>query len=639
MMRFQFKGNWLVNYDPDELKFSEILITLAKIQDHFNENRINFNSININFNKNGAKNYYFNENGDIFLSFCGFKTEFEERNTKPCKPAFFKSLEPPIKTISLLFPRLENDPRWKTIGLPAGQLFLASNLRANGFAVFPQAIVLKGRNQPPGAFKSDLTGFSLFEDLLPLLRPFLADFRLSYKGIVAAGGPFPTLAPLAAIFHLPQVNLFVRGEAEMVLPQVIQGLNQGDSQAFFSQKGVFWQQPGLIAMAGFDQVNRPEDFSAFQVDLSFLQAGHVEHGLEMNFSRGCGRGCVFCCRAQGRKLRELPLEKAEELLKEYRKKVESLNEASDRTRLGLMNQTPTNGISWKSQEGYRPSPTIERINGRDDRAPTLPCHTLNINDDDILQDPAYAGKIFGLIKKYGFRIFGIQTSTASLINSDGSPNHKVLDLIAEPEMYFEGRPLLWLGTDTFLLARARRLGKKLPPIAKFRELLEELERRKLRHFHYWISSDGDSTWEEFVDELAFIFGFFRDFPGFGLLAHAPFIVPYPASLLFGRLPTGDPKLQLKLELAAPDPRFSYKVVDRLETRWPQLNNLLRNEKAGGEKGFFDFLKEKDFLAAAQLAYHFLKQEMLQNATTDRNLLKAREMFEKLIPELLELSNR
>ncbi len=46
----------------------------------------------------------------------------------------------------------------------------------------------------------------------------------------------------------------------------------------------------------------------------------------MNFSRGCRRGCVFCCRAQGAKFRKLPLEKAEELLKEYRKKVDNLNE-------------------------------------------------------------------------------------------------------------------------------------------------------------------------------------------------------------------------------------------------------------------------------------------------------------------------
>ncbi len=172
----------------------------------------------------------------------------------------------------------------------------------------------------------------------------------------------------------------------------------------------------------------------------------------------------------------------------------------------------------------------------------------------------------------------------------------------------DDRPLLWLGTDAFLPERARRLGKKLPPTGKFHDLLLELEKRGLRHFHYWISSDGDSTWEEFVAELALIFGYFRDFANFGLLAHAPFIVPYPSSRLFGTLAPDDPRLKIKLALDAPDSRFAYRVIDRLETNWPQLNCLLRNEKAGGEKGFFDLLKEKDLMAAAQLAYHFLKQE-------------------------------
>ncbi len=234
------------------------------------------------------------------------------------------------------------------------------------------------------------------------------------------------------------------------------------------------------------------------------------------------------------------------------------------------------------------------------------------------------------------RIFGIQTSIASLVNSDGSPRAEILDLVSDPELYVEDHPLLWLGTDAFLPARAQRLGKKLPPPENFRDLLNELEKRGLRHFHYWISSDGDSTWDEFIAELALIFGFFRDFPNFGLLAHAPFIVPYPASSLFGRLPVNDPRLKIKLALDAADERFRYRVIDRLETRWPQLNALLKNEKAGGEKGFFDLLKEKNLMAAAQIAYHFLKQEMLQGAKNDPRLLRAREDLEKVISELMQL---
>jgi hypothetical protein len=645
---FPFIGNWLVNYDPKEFNYPDILINLAQIQDYFKKNSINFNSINVNFNKNRIKNYFYKENGDIYLSFCAINKVFAVKNTKPCEPAGFKPQKNPIKSISLLFPRQESDPRWKSMGLPAGQLFLASNLSASGFEATPLPLTLPTENPPPGALTTDMAGLTIFEDLLGALRPFLARFRDVYKGIIAAGGPFPTLAPLAAAFHLPQVNLLVRGEAEMVLPAILEALNQGNSEAFFSQEGVFWQLPGVIAISGFDQVNRPQAFDGFKIDLSFLRPGHAAQGLEMNFSRGCRRGCVFCCRVQGNKFRRLPLEKVEKLLEEYKKKIEFLTKASESPRplsgppplvKGVFNQDQScpipplsrgdkGGISSSLTNQSFPQPHAGQLS-----------YSININDDDILQDPAYAREIFAMLKKNGLRIYGIQTSPASLVKSDNSPREEALELAADPGLFVDGRPLLWLGSDVFLPERARRLGKRLPSPADLARLLEEFEKRGLRHFHYWISSDNDSTWEEFVEELSLIFGFFRDFPGFGLLAHAPFIVPYPASRLFQGLSANDPRLKLKLSLDAPDTRFSYKVVDRLETKYLQLNNLLKNEKTGGTAGFFDFLKEKDFIAAAQLAYHFLKQEQLQSPANNQSLIRARERLEKDIGELLELSDK
>lgn len=666
---FPFSGKWLINYDPNKYNYPEILVSLAKIHDSFKEKAIEFDSINIIFNKNGEINYFFKENGVIFLILNDINGVFEEKEAEPGNIALFEPLEKPIRTVSLLFPRLDSDPRWKTMGLPAGHMLLASSLKAGGFEPEARSLPLFGENRPAGALSADMTGITLFEDLLPLLGPFLADFEGSYGGILAAGGPFPTLAPLSAIYHLPQVNLFVRGEAELALPGILRALNSGDAEAFFANTGVFWQQPGMIAMAGFDQVIRPVDLGAVPIDFDFMEPDQAEHGLEMNFSRGCRRGCVFCCRAQGAKFRKLPLEKAEELLRAYKGTVENSIEDLQSPRPqaglpplvkgkeepkyitngigGLMNQTPAKGNSKNSREGSKPSPTIGRImgtarraptengNGRDDRAPAHSRYTVNINDDDILQDPEYAAGIFKLIKNQELRIFGVQTSTASLLNDAGAPARAILNLVADPDLYVEGKPLLWLGTDAFVPARARRLGKKLPPPDKFRELMAEMERLGIRHYHYWISSDGDSNWMEFVEELRLIFSFFKGFPGFGLLAHAPFIVPYPSSALFARLPAGDPRLKIRLTLDAPDDRFRYRVVERLETGWPQLNCLLKNDRAGGEKGFFDFLKEKELTAAAQLAYHFLKQEMLQGSAMDPVLTSAREKLEDVIGRLME----
>ena len=569
---FSFKGKWLVRYEPTEFTYPEILTLLPPLQTRLEQQGLNYKFLNVRFSRNISRSRFFPVGDHLFISHNGGDGPLAE--TDPGAFAVLTHLEPlkkPIRSIDLLFPRLPSDPRWKTMGLPAAQLFLASSLRANGFQVTPLPLVLPGATLSPGTYLADMTGFTLFEDLLPSLKAFLGHFRAVFDGIIAAGGPLLTLAPLAALYHLPQIDLAVRGEAEMVLPEVLNALNQGDIEALFRQSGVFWQQPGLIVIANFDRINRPETFKHLQMDLSFLKPAHLAQGLEINFSRGCGRGCTFCCRVQGTKVRKLPLEKAEELLKKYWEKIAEFQVFGDAV------------------------------------------HGMNINDDDILQDPAYAAAVFALVKKYGFRIHGIQTSPAALVQSGEQANAGILDLAAAAELYVGGRPLLWLGTDVFLPARAKRLGKRLPSPPVFAALMAELEKRGLRHYHYWISSDGDSTWEEFIAELSLIIGFFRDFPHFALLPHAPFIVPYPASRLFRQLTKNDnapAAMKIRAELRAPDPLFDLILPERLETAWPNLNRLLNNEMAGGDGGFFDFLKARDCKAAAQLAY------LLETGTAD-----------------------
>ena len=591
---FAFKGKWLIRYNPGEFAYHEILTLLPPLQTRLERLAVNYKFLNVTFNRNIRRSRFYLISDCLFISHNGSDGQLAE--TDPGAFALQTALEPlakPIRSVNLLFPRLESDPRWKTMGLPAAQLFLASSLQANGFQTTTMPLILPSATPPPGALLADMAGFTQFEDLLPSLRPFLARFQAVFGGWLAAGGPFPTLAPLAALYHLPQINLFVRGEAELELPGILDALNRGDAEALFKQGGLFWQQPGLIVMSDFDRINRPETFGQLKIDLDFLKPEHLQQGFEMNFSRGCVRGCVFCCRVQGSKFRKLSLDKAGEILRKYGEKIAEFELSGDHVR------------------------------------------TVNINDDDILQDIGYASGIFNLIKKNGFRIFGIQTAPASLIQSGEQVNSIVLDLAADPELYVDSRPLLWLGTDVFLKVRARRLGKVLPSPEGLFKLLGELERRHIRHYHYWISSDGDSTWEEFIEELALISNYYRNFPNFGLLAHAPFLIPYPASRMFQRLPANAPNLKIKEVLRAPDPLFNYILTERLETAFPNLNCLLSNEKAGGEAGFFEFIKDKDFVAAAQLAYHFLKQEQLQSGAINRDeLMRANERLAGLIESLI-----
>ena len=326
---FIFKGKWLVRYDPDEFAYPEILSLLAELQARLQSQKLNFRTVYLNIGRTIVRNRFFPFADRLFIAHNGIDKRLTE--TDPGAFAVRTDLEPlaaAVRSVNLLFPLLENDPRWKTLDLPAAQLFLASGLQSAGFTVSMLPLSLPAPLLPPGALETDMAGFTLFEDLLPALRPFLADFKASYKGFLAAGGPFTTLAPMAAVYHLPQVNLFVRGEAEIGLPLILDALNRGDADALFKAKGLFWQRPGLIVISDFDKVNRPETFRRFAVDFAFLRPKHLQHGLEMNFSRGCSRGCVFCCRVQGRTLRKLPPDKAEELLKKYKQKIDSLTEAS-----------------------------------------------------------------------------------------------------------------------------------------------------------------------------------------------------------------------------------------------------------------------------------------------------------------------
>jgi hypothetical protein len=52
-------------------------------------------------------------------------------------------------------------------------------------------------------------------------------------------------------------------------------------------------------------------------------------------------------------------------------------------------------------------------------------------------------------------------------------------------------------------------------------------------------------------------------------------------------------------------------VERVETGYQHLNRLLNNEKLNDRPGFFDYLRQKDYLNAYITLYNFLKQERME----------------------------
>jgi len=587
--RHNLAGRWVVRYDPQDFEYRSILEMSVEIDDFLNRRyalTTRGPNVTVYVSKQNRENAIFHEPGsDCFVlklkssdfsSICSSLRWCEEKiKLENLYPDGLTCLTPggQLKKIGLSCPALSSDRRWDSVTLTAAFLYLGSALRREGFEVTVHIQPLPGPVLEPQLRECDLIGFTLYEDLFLQVKPLFSQLNESYTGLLAAGGPMVTLEPLQAAYHLPEVNVFVRGEGELVFPGLIRAIDSNRVENLLDFGGILFQVPGILILSGFNQINRPAEFSRFGFQLDFLEKKHLEHGLEINVSRGCKRGCIFCSSVQGKPLRKLPLHGVEELLGQFSKRLE------------------TSGIE------------------------TPHCRTVNINDDDILQDLDFAGDVFGLLEKCGFRLWGIQTSVDSFFENRVSFRKRALDLVSKPSLFVDNSPLVWLGTDAFLEQRGKKLAKIIPSEEQFYRLLEEFEGRGIKNYHYWISSDYEGDWEEFTRELSLIYRCLSRFRHFGLIAHAPFLVPYPTTPLFKllqRSTTFSNRVKYKkiLESRKKMSCLSLPLVDHVETPHDCLNRLLNNEKLQNRLGFFDYLKKRDYVNALITVYDFLKQERI-----------------------------
>lgn len=507
-----------------------------------------------------------------------------------------------IDKVLLCSPFLGTDKRWQTIGVTASAVFLGSALTDRGIDVAVQKLQLPAPHIDDEMFRWDLVGFTLFEDLLPEFKNFLGKFlrENEYHGLLAAGGPLVTLNPWQAAFHLPEINLLVRGEAELILAGILKALEENNLEQLLSYRGFLFQVPGLLIVSDFQEINRPRDFSGFHFNLSFLKREHLANGLEINFSRGCSKGCLFCSKVQGKELRKLPLKRIEALLEEF--------------------SAALARVSLTGKEGQFAA-------------------TLNINDDDILQDTEYTRQMLALVKRHGFNVWGIQAAPASFFAGNGRLHREAIDTIDDREAFVNQRPLVWLGSDAFLPQRAGRLGKWLPQPQAMERLIAEFEERDILNYQYWICSDQHTDWQEFVQEFLLICAWQQRFKNFSILAHSPFLVPYtstPLHRLLSQSPNLKKQIKIKKTLGSRQEMFNFDLVERLETPFPYLNRLLNNEGSGkGESGFLDSLKQNDWFNAGLTIYNFLKQErMVAEADHDHQSSKTLKETESLLEQFL-----
>lgn len=582
-------GKWLVSYQPDAFSPTRVLEILMEIQYWRDSNAPNCTFIRVNLDKTQAVNSINVGHNEIFVKAKDHLMNHINPDTlNSIVPAHPRFSLPNLNKIILLYPSMLSDKRWKTIQIPTTWLFLGSALLNANFQVETRILTLPAESFDMTPNQSDVLALTLYEDTQPDIVDFLKLVQPSFPGLVAAGGPLVTLNPLQSAFHLPEVNLMIRGEADFAFPELLQAINTRNVKRLLKYRGFLLRWNGFMVISDYDQVNHPQKFEPFHFNLDFLRDDQFSNGLELNTTRGCHRGCLFCSRLQGTTLRKLPLNKLDQLFDLFSLKLKSLK--------------------------------IDRANAR----------TVNINDDDLLQDPVHTRGVLNLVRKHQIKLWGIQTSINSLFCSGNTVNLNLVNTLSDRSLYVNRIPLLWIGTDTFLKKRGKRLGKKVPDLPHIENLLQCLEDHGIQNYHYWISSDSLSNWAEFTEEFLIIQYLKKKFNSLHILAHSPFLIPYSTTPIYQLIvnhPEAKHQLKFKDILKTGRKTFDLIRVDRVETGFPYLNKLLHNQAIIQSSGFFDYLKSDDFFNALRTIYAFLRQERLafESAAHNTQVMKLKQL--------------
>ncbi len=559
-MSFIPEGKWIISYSENS-SLRDIFEILPLIEKRLSEQKLkDFEKIYVDLQKEGTSSFR-EKGGNLYLTINPEDRSGHFSSLNLTVPDENYSLPPIPDLVTLIYPYLKTDKRWETIDVTTASIFIGSSLVRKGFKVDTLKATFDELKEC-SLKQNSVLGLTLFEDLLPETADLLKNLKENSSILIAAGGPSVTLNPMETAYYLDMVNFFIRGEADTSFAELMAAVQNNSIDKILEIPGVVVNLKGLLIISDFNQSPKTEDFSNFAFDLSFLKKHHLKEGLEINISRGCERSCLFCSKVQGRKVRKLPLPLFSRLLDQ---------------------------VSAFGTPGY-----------------------ININDDDILQDQNFAGEVFDIIRSKGFRTWGIQTSVNSFFTKEMNIDTRLIDLVSDNSLYVDGSPLLWLGTDVFTQERGRRAGKKIPDVEKIKELVETFEVSGIRNYHYWISSDHESSWPEFVEEFCIITELMRNWSGFKLLPHAPFTVPYVSTPIY-RLISGNDKYRKQLRFKSilnSSTSYPLPLAEKLVTPSESLNSLLNNENRSGE-GFFTYLKNRDFFNCFLTIYNYVKDDRMR----------------------------
>ncbi len=339
-----------------------------------------------------------------------------------------------------------------------------------------------------------LVCLTLLEDYFQGACAVLTALReLGCRAHVAVGGVMPSLTPEHVAAHLPEVSFICRGAGERFVPRLAEIVGTSDITTPFSES----QCAALMAMDGLLAVDRAgrrliaanprhtarvDDLDAIDLDLSHLQAHHIEGGIEISTARGCDHQCTFCSILGRRTYQARSADGVIRLLDQYQARFAELFGSS----------VPANA--------YR----------------------VHISDDDFACDRSRAAEILERIQDTPFRLSSVQLSIADLCRRRGGQllveiHDELIDAL-RPECFADhGRDIsatdlmadyrprafssyLQIGVESFCDRELSRLAKGYR-VAHVRLAVRALAVRGIHLDAYCILSGSETTAADLVDSL------------------------------------------------------------------------------------------------------------------------------------------
>ena len=341
----------------------------------------------------------------------------------------------------------------------------------------------------------DLVLLSLLEGYWHGAVQLIAHLRsLGCRAHIAVGGVMPSLTPEHVAAHLPGVSFICRGAGEYFVPALVEMMGSSSIDVPFTdaQLGRLLQLRGLIAIdpAGRQLVAampaetiRVESLDGVALDLSYVQARHIEGGIEITTSRGCIHRCTFCSILGRESYQARSAENVFALLQRYEERYAELFDGP----------VPRNA--------YR----------------------VHIADDDFACDRPRAMHFFRTLRETPFRLSSVQVSVADLCRQvDGKLLPEVDPAWMEairPECFADhGKRIprserlhdqahrawssyLQIGVETFSEREVVRLGKGYR-VAHIRAAVHTLSHHGLHHDAYFIQSNSETAPNDLLESTA-----------------------------------------------------------------------------------------------------------------------------------------